>query len=94
MDQITPYLREEVSNVWRLWKAGIVRDVGYETTLIATDAGSRKAHFWGKCLLICDCDPVRLIAYPKHPSGNRLAFEQLKCVCCGPADLRGDVAMP
>ena len=26
MDQITPYLHEEVSNVWRLWKAGIVRE--------------------------------------------------------------------
>ena len=26
MDQITPYLPEEVSNVWRLWKAGIVRE--------------------------------------------------------------------
>jgi hypothetical protein len=24
--QITPYLPEEVSNVWRLWKAGIVRE--------------------------------------------------------------------
>ena len=26
MEQITPYLNEEVSNVWRLWKAGIVRE--------------------------------------------------------------------
>ena len=26
MDQITPYLPDEVSNVWRLWKAGIVRE--------------------------------------------------------------------
>jgi hypothetical protein len=26
MQQITPYLPEEVSNVWRLWKAGIVRE--------------------------------------------------------------------
>jgi hypothetical protein len=26
MEQITPYLPEEVSNVWRLWKAGIVRE--------------------------------------------------------------------
>ena len=26
MEQITPYLSEEVSNVWRLWKAGIVRE--------------------------------------------------------------------
>jgi hypothetical protein len=26
MDQITPYLSQEVSNVWRLWKAGIVRE--------------------------------------------------------------------
>jgi hypothetical protein len=26
MDQINPYLTEEVSNVWRLWKAGIVRE--------------------------------------------------------------------
>ena len=23
---ITPYLQEEVANVWRLWKAGIVRE--------------------------------------------------------------------
>jgi hypothetical protein len=26
MERITPYLTEEVSNVWRLWKAGIVRE--------------------------------------------------------------------
>src|SRR5438045_9496744 len=26
MEQVTPYLKEEVSNVWRLWKAGIVRE--------------------------------------------------------------------
>jgi hypothetical protein len=26
METITPYLVDEVSNVWRLWKAGIVRE--------------------------------------------------------------------
>ena len=26
MEQIAPYLPDEVSNVWRLWKAGIVRE--------------------------------------------------------------------
>jgi len=26
MEHITPFLQEEVSNVWRLWKAGIVRE--------------------------------------------------------------------
>jgi len=26
LDDLKPYLREEVSNVWRLWKAGIVRE--------------------------------------------------------------------
>ena len=26
MEHITPYLTEEVANVWRLWKAGIVRE--------------------------------------------------------------------
>ena len=26
MEQITPYLPKEVSNVWRLWKAGVVRE--------------------------------------------------------------------
>lgn len=26
MEQITPFLQDEVSNVWRLWKAGIVRE--------------------------------------------------------------------
>src|SRR5215469_9203679 len=26
MDTIKPYIREEVANVWRLWKAGIVRE--------------------------------------------------------------------
>jgi hypothetical protein len=26
MQTITPYLPEEVANVWRLWKAGIVRE--------------------------------------------------------------------
>jgi hypothetical protein len=26
MEKVTPYLPQEVSNVWRLWKAGIVRE--------------------------------------------------------------------
>ena len=26
MDTIQPYIRDEVANVWRLWKAGIVRE--------------------------------------------------------------------
>lgn len=26
METVQPYLREEVANVWRLWKAGIVRE--------------------------------------------------------------------
>jgi hypothetical protein len=26
LDSLRPYLREEVANVWRLWKAGIVRE--------------------------------------------------------------------
>ena len=26
LDTIQPYLKEEVANVWRLWKAGIVRE--------------------------------------------------------------------
>jgi hypothetical protein len=26
LDDLRPYLKEEVSNVWRLWKAGIVRE--------------------------------------------------------------------
>ena len=26
MEKVTPYLSQEVSNVWRLWKAGIVRE--------------------------------------------------------------------
>ena len=26
LENLKPYLREEVSNVWRLWKAGIVRE--------------------------------------------------------------------
>src|SRR5690348_5029447 len=26
MEQINPFLQEEVANVWRLWKAGIVRE--------------------------------------------------------------------
>jgi hypothetical protein len=26
MEKITPYLPDEVSNVWRLWKAGVVRE--------------------------------------------------------------------
>ncbi|OXR45245.1 hypothetical protein B7C42_02370 [Nocardia cerradoensis] len=26
LETITPYLPEEVANVWRLWKAGIVRE--------------------------------------------------------------------
>ncbi|MFY9956417.1 hypothetical protein [Bradyrhizobium sp.] len=26
LDDLRPYLREEVSNVWRLWTAGIVRE--------------------------------------------------------------------
>jgi hypothetical protein len=26
METIQPYLKEEVANVWRLWKAGVVRE--------------------------------------------------------------------
>lgn len=26
LETVTPFLREEVSNVWRLWKKGIVRE--------------------------------------------------------------------
>lgn len=26
METVTPYLPEEVANVWRLWKAGVVRE--------------------------------------------------------------------
>lgn len=26
LETITPYLREEVANVWRLWKLGVVRE--------------------------------------------------------------------
>jgi hypothetical protein len=26
LDDLRPYLRKEVSNVWRLWKAGIIRE--------------------------------------------------------------------
>jgi hypothetical protein len=26
LDDLRPYLKEEVANVWRLWKAGIVRE--------------------------------------------------------------------
>jgi hypothetical protein len=26
LDDLKPYLKDEVSNVWRLWKAGIVRE--------------------------------------------------------------------
>jgi hypothetical protein len=26
LDDLRPYLREEVANVWRLWKAGVVRE--------------------------------------------------------------------
>jgi hypothetical protein len=26
LDDLKPYLRDEVSNVWRLWKAGVVRE--------------------------------------------------------------------
>jgi hypothetical protein len=26
MERIKPYVKEEVANVWRLWKAGIVRE--------------------------------------------------------------------
>ncbi|EJL22125.1 hypothetical protein PMI01_05066 [Caulobacter sp. AP07] len=26
LDTLRPYLREEVANVWRLWKAGVVRE--------------------------------------------------------------------
>lgn len=26
LDDLKPYLHDEVSNVWRLWKAGIVRE--------------------------------------------------------------------
>jgi hypothetical protein len=34
LSDLTPYLKDEVSNVWRLWKAGIVRE-----NYARTDAG-------------------------------------------------------
>ena len=32
LDDLKPYLRDEVSHVWRLWKAGIALEIGIEPT--------------------------------------------------------------
>jgi len=45
LDTIEPYLAEEVSNVWRLWKAGIVR----ETYACADEPG---------VVIVCELDGV------------------------------------
>ena len=51
LDQLRPYLKEEVANVWRLWKAGIVRenyarsDVGGVVIVFeCADAGEAKRY--------------------------------------------------
>jgi hypothetical protein len=36
LEQINPYLTEEVSNVWRLWKAGLDLNPPYDRTFDRT----------------------------------------------------------
>jgi hypothetical protein len=48
LDDLRPYLREEVSNVWRLWKAGIVRE-NYARADI------------GGVVIVLECDSVETV---------------------------------
>lgn len=51
LDDLKPYLRDEVSNVWRLWKAGIVRenyaraDVGGVIIVFEVDSVEEAKHY-------------------------------------------------
>jgi len=45
LDDLRPHLRAEVSNVWRLWKAGIVRE-----NFARTDVGG--------VVIVFECDSV------------------------------------
>jgi hypothetical protein len=45
LEDLRPYLREEVANVWRLWKAGIVRE-----NYARTDAGG--------VVIVFECDSL------------------------------------
>jgi len=45
LDDLRPYLREEVANVWRLWKAGIVRENHARTDV-------------GGVVIVFECDSV------------------------------------
>ena len=38
LDDLRPYLRDEVANVWRLWKAGIGEVDAFATALARTSA--------------------------------------------------------
>jgi hypothetical protein len=48
LDDLRPYLREEVSNVWRLWKAGIVRE-----NYARADVGG--------AVIVFECDSVETV---------------------------------
>jgi hypothetical protein len=48
LETVEPYLRDEVSNVWRLWKAGIVR----ENYARADESG---------VVIIFECDSVETV---------------------------------
>jgi hypothetical protein len=42
LDDLTPYLKDEVSNVWRLWKSGIVRENHAQAVRQATDSAEQE----------------------------------------------------
>jgi len=48
LEDLKPYLKDEVSNVWRLWKAGIVRE-NYARADI------------GGVVIVFECDTVEIV---------------------------------
>jgi hypothetical protein len=59
LETIEPYLSEEVANVWRLWKAGIVR----ENYARADEPG---------VAVVFELDSVDRLAWATPPDGQRV----------------------
>ena len=81
LDDLKPYLRDEVSNVWRLWKAGVVRenyaraDVG--GVVIVTSHWGPLCR-WSFCSIRRSTSPNRLIAQSVPVTSKRVRSETVQ----------------
>ncbi|TPK41383.1 hypothetical protein FJ492_20560 [Mesorhizobium sp. B2-5-4] len=78
LDDLKPHLRDEVSNVWRLWKAGIVRenyaraDVGGVIIVFELQRTFVAFHEAGKVAAAL-CHGTALLRYARRADGSLLA---------------------